>query len=134
MARIPLKLRGDGDDDISMKAAQTQRAVSKDGGFTLIEILIVIVILGVLATVTVFAVQGISDKGEEASCQSDHSIITKAAEYYMANHNVDEIPASGVDDDRYERTLVEDSLLRNVSSYHDLAADGAITTTGEPCP
>ena len=35
-----------------------------DRGFTLVELLIVIVILGILATVTVFAVRGITDKGQ----------------------------------------------------------------------
>ncbi|MGA0895524.1 MAG: type II secretion system protein, partial [Ilumatobacteraceae bacterium] len=37
-----------------------------DKGFTLVELLIVIVILGILATVTVFAVQGITTRGKEA--------------------------------------------------------------------
>ena len=34
-------------------------------GFSLVELLIIIVILGILATVTVFAVRGLSDRGEE---------------------------------------------------------------------
>ena len=38
---------------------------NQDKGFTLVELLIVIVILGILATVTVFAVRGITDKGQE---------------------------------------------------------------------
>ena len=37
----------------------------QDKGFTLVELLIVIVILGILATVTVFAVRGITDRGRE---------------------------------------------------------------------
>ncbi len=40
----------------------------QDKGFTLVELLIVIVILGILATVTVFAVRGITDKGQENAC------------------------------------------------------------------
>ena len=36
---------------------------NQDKGFTLVELLIVIVILGILATVTVFAVRGITDPG-----------------------------------------------------------------------
>ena len=40
----------------------------KDRGFTLVELLIVIVILGILAAVTVFAVRGITDKSQENSC------------------------------------------------------------------
>jgi general secretion pathway protein G len=41
---------------------------NQDKGFTLVELLIVIVILGILATVTVFAVRGITDKGQENAC------------------------------------------------------------------
>ena len=39
----------------------------QDKGFTLVELLIVIVILGILATVTVFAVRGIADKGQTSA-------------------------------------------------------------------
>ena len=42
-----------------------QRMRSK--GFTLVELLIVIVILGILATVTVFAVRGITDQGKASA-------------------------------------------------------------------
>ena len=41
----------------------------KDKGFTLVELLIVIVILGILATVAVFAVRGITDKGQTSVLQ-----------------------------------------------------------------
>jgi prepilin-type N-terminal cleavage/methylation domain-containing protein len=40
----------------------------QDKGFTLVELLIVIVILGILATVTVFAVRGITDQGQNSAC------------------------------------------------------------------
>ena len=103
-------------------------------GFTLVEILVVIVILGILATVTVFAVSGIRDKGETASCRSDRATIVKAADYYLGQHNLAEIPASGADDDRFERTLIDEQLLRDVSIYHDLQADGTVVSTGQPCP
>ena len=107
---------------------------SFDRGFTLVEILIVIVILGVLATVTVFAVRGITNRGEGASCQTDRSTIAKAAQYYLAKNNVDEIPPSGVGVDRYERTLMGEALLRDVSTYHDLQIDGSVVSPGDPCP
>jgi prepilin-type N-terminal cleavage/methylation domain-containing protein len=35
-----------------------------DRGFTLVEILIVIVVLGVVATITLVSVRGITDRGE----------------------------------------------------------------------
>ena len=45
--------------------------VEKDQGFTLVELLIVIVILGILATIVVFAVRGITDQGQAVVLQGD---------------------------------------------------------------
>jgi prepilin-type N-terminal cleavage/methylation domain-containing protein len=57
----------------------------QDKGFTLVELLIVIVILGILATVTVFAVTGITNKGKTSACQSDAKTIQTAEEAFSAN-------------------------------------------------
>ena len=59
----------------------------KDKGFTLVELLIVIVILGILATVTVFAVRGITDKGQANSCDVEKRSIETAFEAYYADNN-----------------------------------------------
>lgn len=58
----------------------------QDKGFTLVELLIVIVILGILATVTVFAVTGITNKGKTSACQADVKTIQTAEEAYNANN------------------------------------------------
>jgi prepilin-type N-terminal cleavage/methylation domain-containing protein len=55
-----------------------------DDGFTLIELLIVIVILGILAAIVVFAVGGITDKGTKAACRSDVKTLTVASEAFYA--------------------------------------------------
>ena len=57
----------------------------KDKGFTLVELLIVIVILGILATVTVFAVRGITDKGQDNACAVEKRTVETAIEAYYAN-------------------------------------------------
>ena len=67
------------------------RTPQRDGGFSLIEILIVIVVLGVLATVTVFAVRGITDRGEQASCDGDRRVLHTATESYFAQWGGTEI-------------------------------------------
>jgi prepilin-type N-terminal cleavage/methylation domain-containing protein len=55
-----------------------------DAGFTLIELLIVIVLLGVLSTVVVFAVGGITDRGTTAACRADGRALETAASAYFA--------------------------------------------------
>jgi general secretion pathway protein G len=63
---------------------QIREARRNENGFTLIELLIVIVILGVLAGIVVFAVNGIQNKGEVNACQSNVKTVTVAGEAYYA--------------------------------------------------
>jgi general secretion pathway protein G len=60
-----------------------------DRGFTLVELLIVIVILGVLAAVTVFAVRGVTGRGEVSACAADKNTIQVAVEAYHAQNGLD---------------------------------------------
>ena len=60
----------------------------QDKGFTLVELLIVIVILGILATVTVFAVRGITDKGQTNACDVEKRTVQTAIEAYYADQGV----------------------------------------------
>src|ERR1700757_3029610 len=67
-----------------------------EGGFTLIELLIVIVILGILAAIVVFAVQNLTGSSAQASCKSDFKTVEVAAEAYKAQVGVypgDTVPA-----------------------------------------
>lgn len=67
---------------LNKRLAETR--ANGQSGFTLIELLIVIVILGILAAVVVFAVQGITDRGNTAACKSNVSTINTAVEAYYA--------------------------------------------------
>ena len=60
----------------------------RDGGFTLIELLIVIVILGVLAGIVVFAVQGITDRGTTSACRATVKTVEVASEAFYAKNGV----------------------------------------------
>jgi prepilin-type N-terminal cleavage/methylation domain-containing protein len=57
---------------------------SNDSGFTLVELLIVIVILGILTGIVVFAVGAFSDRGQSAACKSDKKTVEVAVEAYRA--------------------------------------------------
>jgi general secretion pathway protein G len=57
---------------------------TNDKGFTLIELLIVVIILGVLAGIVVFAVGGVTDRGHLAACKADRKAVETAAEAAFA--------------------------------------------------
>lgn len=53
-----------------------------EGGFTLIEILLVIVIMSVLAAVVMFAVLGVDQASAVSACKTDYKTIATAQEAY----------------------------------------------------
>jgi general secretion pathway protein G len=91
-----------------------------EGGFTLVELLVVIVILGVLAGVVVFAVGGVSNKSVKAACNSDVATIQTAEEANFAQTNAYVAPA----------TLLANKLIRALPSSASYAITVPDLTTG----
>ena len=89
----------------------------KDKGFTLVELLIVIVILGILATVTVFAVRGITDQGKTSTCKADKKTLETAVEAWYAQNGLAANPT--------EAGLVP-SFLHDVSPNYDIDVNGNV--------
>jgi prepilin-type N-terminal cleavage/methylation domain-containing protein len=68
---------------------------NNQSGFTLIELLIVIVILGVLAAIVVFAVSAFNKNGQAAACKADFKNVEIADEAYFAkNQAYPPVPAA----------------------------------------
>ena len=63
---------------------QRREEMGDEGGFTLIELLIVIVILGILAAIVVFAVQNLTSQSDVAACQAQYKTVETAMEAYKA--------------------------------------------------
>jgi prepilin-type N-terminal cleavage/methylation domain-containing protein len=101
---------------------QLRQARKNQSGFTLIELLIVIVILGVLSGIVVFAVGGITDRGAVAACKSEVKTVAVAEEAFYAKSN----PGAYTD----LAGLVAGKLLRPGTPVYVLsasAADGSLT-------
>jgi prepilin-type N-terminal cleavage/methylation domain-containing protein len=65
---------------------RVRAAKENESGFTLVELLIVIVILGVLAGIVVFSVAGITSRGKTEACKSTVSTVQVAGEAYYAKN------------------------------------------------
>jgi prepilin-type N-terminal cleavage/methylation domain-containing protein len=93
---------------------QRLRAARRNqNGFTLTELLIVIVILGVLAGIVVFAVAGITDRGTRAACEADKRTVLTAVEAFHAETG--DYPDGGSSATRLKE-LQDADLLRDVPS------------------
>lgn len=106
---------------------------NQDKGFTLVELLIVIVILGILATVTVFAVQGITDKGKENACAVEVRALETAVEAYYVDNN-QAFPATLTDlatgSTKYTKTAV---TLTDWNYDSSTGSVSAASTAGAKC-
>lgn len=60
--------------------------LSSNAGFTLIELLIVIVVLGILAGVVIFALGGVTGKSAVAACQADGATVSTAISAFNAQN------------------------------------------------
>lgn len=100
------------------KDAINKSMTNKDGmrsrtgrlGFTIVELLVVIVVIGILATITVISYTGVTNKATVASLTSDLGNAAKQLKLYYVDHgvypaslNADSCPldSSGVVDNRY---------------------------------
>ncbi|MFN2641134.1 MAG: type IV pilin protein [Actinomycetota bacterium] len=96
---------------------QRLRGMRGQDGFTLIELLIVIVILGILAAIVVFAVGGITNRGQTDACKTDTRTLRTAEEANFAKNSTYADMA----------TLVSNGFLASASTYHTIALTGGGT-------
>jgi general secretion pathway protein G len=91
-------------------------------GFTLVELLVVISILGILAAVVVFSVSGITDKGQTSACKTDSSEIRTAIAAYQAKNNATDQPTM--------TQLVSGGFLQQASTLYTIDWTSGLALTG----
>lgn len=61
-------------------------AKHKDSGFTIVELLIVVVVIGVLAAIVIVAYNGITNSAKESAIKTDLQAVGKKLEIYKATN------------------------------------------------
>ena len=67
-----------------MRSIHTNSNTTKQSGFTIVELLIVIVVIAILAAITIVSYNGITSRANSTSAQSAASIALKKAEAFNA--------------------------------------------------
>lgn len=85
---------------------------SKSAGFTIVELLIVIVVIGILAAITIVAYNGVQDRANDSKRQSDiknvHTIVEKYAAEYGVYPSTGSLSTIQTDDNCYGGTSQAD--------------------------
>lgn len=106
---------------------RARKAREDESGFTLIELLIVIVILGILAGIVVFAVGGITDRGTASACKTTIKTVDTAAEAFYAQNGAYPVSAAAL----VPGFLHDDPTAANYNANYTIVYNPAThTTTG----
>jgi prepilin-type N-terminal cleavage/methylation domain-containing protein len=118
-----------------------------DRGFTLVELLVVVVILGILAAVTVIGVARFRSDATAAACAADIATVTRAAvsheaatgdwpadlDVLVSGNHLSDRPSGAYQFDRAARTVTRTPACAAGRSAAATAASGAITGVGGKC-
>ena len=111
-----------------------KKLMQRDGGFTLLELLVTIAILGILFGIVTLTLGGLTTDAEANSCDAELAVVQSAVDIHMAVNMLaalplaDQVsPAAVVDTGD---TTWGDAYLRSMPTMgtYTVAADGSVAT------
>lgn len=105
-----------------------------EAGFTLVELLIVIVIMGILAGIVVFAVGNLTGNAQTNACKTEKSTLETAVEAYKANYSGAVPTESGTNDSLLDPPGTDAGLIKSASTNYDIDGSGnVVVQSGGKC-
>jgi len=98
-----------------MKLSGHKQLISNARGFTIVELLIVVVVIAILAAITIVAYNGIQARALDSSRDSAARTIRSALEMYKADNN-DEYPRPCTPNSGCNATLLASALVPKYTS------------------
>ena len=107
---------------------------NKERGFTIVELLIVIVIIGILAAIVIVAYNGVTNRAKTQSANSAASNVQKKIEAYAAANN-GSYPTGAANGNAFEALLngVTESNIGTIQIAVPTASTGQSTVQVEYC-
>lgn len=91
------------------ESGQMARSGRMRHGFTIVELLIVIVVIAILAAITIVAFNGIQQRARDSERTSEIAAVQKALELYRADN--DAYPSVGTDNVGYNLSTLATALV-----------------------
>jgi type IV pilus assembly protein PilA len=104
----------------------TQYTKLRQSGFTIVELLIVVVIIAILAAITIVAYNGIQNRAKASAAQSAANSAIKKAEAYNADNTA---PTNGYPQSGAQMTGAASTTLYRLDGITFVATPGAAGTT-----
>lgn len=96
---------------------QIKKMIKKENGFTLVELLAVLVILGIIVAIAIPAIGNIIDNAEDSASKSEIALVEDAARLYFIENDGGEVTV---------KKLIEDGYLENLSDDSSISPDSSV--------
>lgn len=96
-----------------------KQIMKKDEGFTLVELLAVIVILGIIVAIAVPSIGGIINRAETKAGEAEKELVLDAARLYVTENGYDKVPSDGLTVEK----LISDGFLEDITDSEGKAKE-----------
>ena len=113
---------------------QNMNTAKTDKGFTIVELLVVIVVIGILAAITIVAYNGVQNRAKATANNANAQEVQNKAEIYAADAGNGIYPANGTTFKTFTDTSALSTGVKTVLTTTAPSASNPNGITYAPCP